>query len=381
MKITEIKTYLMHAGTGDALAGGWARRNWLFVKVFTDEGIYGVGEASGWPRVVETAIHDLTPILIGENPMNIERIWQKMFIAMMGHGMTGIVGGGALTGVEMALWDIKGKALGVPVWNLLGGKIRDEIRMYAHAGNAETALKMVERGYTGIKAGGVKNPLQQVKEIREAVGPDVDIMIDVHGPPWLTVSDAISLGKALEEFNLLFYEDPVAPENIESIARVRRHVDIPLAAGERHANIYGLRELIERELVDVVQPDTGRAGGLMQMKKQAAMAEVHGIGFAPHDGSLGPVAEMAAVHLLATLPNFLILEHREDDVPQRYEVMVPQPEIVKGSIIVPDTPGLGVDIVEEAIARYPSSGNISAPEMDEYVYVQARYGRDRWLKT
>ena len=379
MKITEIRTYLMHAGTGDALAGGWARRNWLFVKVFTDEGIYGVGEASGWPRVVETAIKDLTPILIGEDPMNVERIWQKMFIAMMGHGMTGIIGGGATTGIEMALWDIKGKALGVPVWNLLGGKIRDTIRMYAHAGNAETALKMVERGYTGVKAGGVKNPLQQVKSIREAVGPDVDVMVDVHGPPWLTTGDAITLGKALEEFNLLFYEDPVAPESIESIARVRRHVDIPLAAGERHAHIYGLRELIERELVDVVQPDTGRAGGLMQMKKQAAMAEAHGIGYAPHDGSLGPVAEMAAVHLLATLPNFLILEHREDDVPQRYEVMEPQPTIVNGAIVVPDTPGLGIDIVEDAIAHYPSSGNISAPEMDEYVYVQARYGRDRWL--
>ena len=379
MKITEIRTYLMHAGTGDALAGGWARRNWLFVKVFTDEGIYGVGEASGWPRVVETAIKDLTPILIGEDPMNVERIWQKMFIAMMGHGMTGIIGGGATTGIEMALWDIKGKALGVPVWNLLGGKIRDTIRMYAHAGNAETALKMVERGYTGVKAGGVKNPLQQVKSIREAVGPDVDVMVDVHGPPWLTTADAITLGKALEEFNLLFYEDPVAPESIESIARVRRHVDIPLAAGERHAHIYGLRELIERELVDVVQPDTGRAGGLMQMKKQAAMAEAHGIGYAPHDGSLGPVAEMAAVHLLATLPNFLILEHREDDVPQRYEVMEPQPTIVNGAIVVPDTPGLGIDIVEDAIAHYPSSGNISAPEMDEYVYVQARYGRDRWL--
>jgi L-alanine-DL-glutamate epimerase-like enolase superfamily enzyme len=302
-----------------------------------------------------------------------------MFIAMMGHGMTGIVGGGATTGIEMALWDIKGKALGVPVWNLLGGKIRDTIRMYAHAGNAETALKMVERGYTGVKAGGVKNPLQQVKSIREAVGPDVDVMVDVHGPPWLTTGDAITLGKALEEFNLLFYEDPVAPESIESIARVRRHVDIPLAAGERHAHIYGLRELIERELVDVVQPDTGRAGGLMQMKKQAAMAEAHGIGYAPHDGSLGPVAEMAAVHLLATLPNFLILEHREDDVPQRYEVMEPQPTIVNGAIVVPDTPGLGIDIVEDAIAHYPSSGNISAPEMDEYVYVQARYGRDRWL--
>lgn len=377
MKITEIKTYLMHAGVA---GGGWQKRNWLFIKIFTDTGIYGVGEASGWPRVVETAIHDLTPLLIGENPFAIEKLWQKLFIAMMGHGMTGIVGGGALTGIDMALWDIKGKALGVPVYELLGGKIRDTIRLYAHAHTPERSLELVERGFTGIKTGGVQDPLQRVKRIREAVGPEVDLMADVHGPPWLTVPDAIQLGKALEEYDLLFYEDPVAPENIENIARVAQAVNLPIAAGERHATIYGVRELIEREIVDVIQPDTGRAGGLLQMKKQAAMAEAHGIGFAPHDGSLGPVAEMAAVHLLSTLPNFLILEHLEDDAPQRYEVMQPQPTIVNGAIVVPDTPGLGVDIVEEAIAHYPSTGNVSQPEMDEYVYVQAKYGRAAWLK-
>lgn len=377
MKITAIKTYLMHAGVA---GGGWQKRNWLFVKVFTDEGIYGVGEASGWPRVVETAIHDLTPLLIGEDPFAIEKLWQKLFIAMMGHGMTGIVGGGALTGIEMALWDIKGKALGVPVYELLGGKIRDTIRLYTHAHTPERSLELVERGFTGIKTGGVTDPLQRVRRIREAVGPDVDIMADVHGPPWLTVGDAIRLGKALEEYDLLFYEDPVAPENIENIARVAQAVNLPIAAGERHATIYGVRELIEREIVDVIQPDTGRAGGLLQMKKQAAMAEAHGIGFAPHDGSLGPVAEMAAVHLLSTLPNFLILEHLEDDAPQRYEVMQPQPTIVNGAIVVPNTPGLGVDIVEEAIAHYPSNGNVSEPKLDEYVYVQAKYGRAAWLK-
>ncbi len=376
MKITEIKTYLMNAGVQ---GGGWQKRNWLFVKIHTDEGVYGVGEASGWPRVVETAIRDLSEILVGEDPMQIERIWQKMYIAMMGHGMTGIVGGGALTGIEMALWDIKGKALGVPVYSLLGGKIRDSIRCYAHASTPDRALELMERGFSGVKTGGVTEPLQRVRAIREAAGPELDIMVDAHGPPWLTVADAISLGKALEEYELFFYEDPVAPENVDNIARVSAAVNLPIAAGERHANIYGLRELIEREVVDVVQPDTGRAGGLLQMKKQAAMAEAHGITFAPHDGSLGPVAEMAAVHLLATLPNFLILEHREDDVPQRYEVMEPQPELVNGSIAVPETPGLGVDIVEEAIAHYPSTGNISEPKMDEYVYVQARQGRAKWL--
>ncbi|MBX3050294.1 MAG: mandelate racemase/muconate lactonizing enzyme family protein [Caldilineaceae bacterium] len=377
MKITEIKTYLMNAGVA---GGGWQKRNWLFVKIFTDEGIYGVGEASGWPRVVETAIHDLAPLLIGEDPFAIEKLWQKLFIAMMGHGMTGIVGGGALTGIDMALWDIKGKALGVPVYELLGGKMRDTIRLYAHAHTPERSIELVERGFTGLKTGGVVDPLQRIKCIREAVGPHVDLMADVHGPPWLTVPDAIRLGKALEEYDLLFYEDPVAPDNIENIAKVARAVNLPIAAGERHATIYGVRELIEREIVDVIQPDTGRAGGLLQMKKQAAMAEAHGIGFAPHDGSLGPVAEMAAVHLLSTLPNFLILEHLEDDAPQRYEVMQPQPTIVNGAIVVPNTPGLGIDIVEDAIVHYPSTGNISDPQMDEYVYVQAKSGRAAWLK-
>ncbi len=380
MKITSIETFLMHAGPSDT--GEWSARNWLFVKVHTDRGIYGVGEASGWPRVVETAIRDLTPIIIGEDPFHIERLWQKMFVAMMGHGMTGIVGAGAMTGIEMALWDIKGKALEVPVWNLLGGKMRDRVRIYAHAHNVNRARDLVDRGYTALKTGGIENILETVESLRNAVGPDIDIMVDLHGPPWLTTRDAISVGKRLEPFGILFYEDPVAPENVESLARVADAVDIPIAAGERHANIYGVRELIEREVIDVVQPDTGRAGGLMQMKKMAALAESHYITMAPHDGSLGPVAEMAAVHLMATLPNFLILEHLEDDVPQRLEVMTGQPDIVDSHIIVPDTPGLGVDIVEEAIARYPSTGNISNPDATyDYQYVATRMGRSRWLST
>lgn len=378
MKITDIKTYLMH--TAPPGQGGWSARNWLFVKVMTDEGVYGVGEASGWPRVVETAIKDLTPILIGEDPFHIERLWHKMLAAMMGHGMTGIVGSGAMTGIEMALWDIKGKALNAPVWNLLGGKMRDRVRVYAHAHDPRRACELVDRGYTALKTGGIKNAVETVASIREAVGPDVDLMADLHGPPWMTTRDAIALGRRLEPYGLLFYEDPVAPENIESVARVADAVDIPIAVGERHSHIYGVRELIEREIIDVVQPDTGRAGGLSQMKKIAALAEAHYVMMAPHDGSLGPVAEMAAVHLLASIPNCLILEHLEDDVPQRYEVMTGQPEIVDSHIIVPNTPGLGVDLVEEAIARYPSKGNISAPDATyDYQYVYARAGRARWL--
>lgn len=378
MKITEIKTFLMHAGVPDS--SGWKARNWLFVKVFTDEGLYGVGEASGWPRVVETAIQDLSAILIGDDPFEIEKIWQKMYLAMMGHGMTGIVGGGAMMGIEMALWDIMGKALNLPVYKLLGGKLRDRVRLYAHAHSGASARDLVDRGYNALKTGGVTDPLGKVAEIRAEVGPDIDLMVDIHGPPWLTTKDAIAMGQALEAYDLLFYEDPVAPENIEAIARVAHAVNLPIAAGERHANMWGVRELIEREIIDVVQPDTGRAAGLSQMKKMAALAEMHYVTFAPHDGSLGPVAELAAVHLCATLPNFLILEHRADDVPQRYEVMQPQPVIVDGYMLVPESPGLGIDIVEEAIANYPSTGNISPPDPnEEYVYFKAREKRASWL--
>ena len=206
-------------------------------------------------------------------------------------------------------------------------------------------------------------------------------MVDAHGPPWLTTRDAIRLGQALEDYDLLFYEDPVAPEDVESIARVAEAVDLPIAAGERHAHIYGVRELIEREIIDVVQPDTGRAGGLLQLKKIAALAEAHFITMAPHSGSLGPVAAFACLHLLATLPNTLIMEHLEDDVPQRYEVVTPLLDIEDGHILVPDAPGLGVDIVEDAIANYPSQGNVSPPNPDEeYVYFQARRGRAHWGK-
>src|SRR5204862_483454 len=157
----------------------------------------------------------------------------------------------------------------------------------------------------------------KVAAIREALGSRVDIMVDLHGPPWLTPSDAIRMGRALEPFDLLFLEDPIAPDNVEGYKRIRDQLAIPLAAGERMAAIWGLRPPIEQELVDVVQPDTGRAGGILQLRKIAAMAEAHYISVAPHSGSLGPVAEYAALHFLASIPNCLMLERIEDDWPVR----------------------------------------------------------------
>ena len=370
----------------------WSARNWCFVKVYTDEGITGLGEGSGWPRVVETAINDLKPIVIGEDPMNIERIWQKMLVSTMGAGMTGTPGSGSMNAIDMALWDIKGKALNTPVWNLLGGKVRDRIRAYGHASTPERALELKERGLTAVKTGGVHRTVEKVDGIRKAVGDEMDIMVDAHGPPWFTTKDAIVIGKALEPYKLLFYEDPVPPDNIEALQRVQDNVDIPIAAGERHSHIWGVRQLIEREIVDVVQPDTGRIGGISQMMKIAAMAEAHYITVAPHSGSLGPVAEYAAIHVLAAIPNALILERVHDDVPVRYDVTLPHIETIDGHIEVPDRPGLGVDIDEDVVLAHPSKGNTSRPgsegdgayesgTFDEHVYVQSRYRRQKTMGT
>ncbi len=398
MKITGVRTFLMQAGSpgetawaaaGDPKAGKTgasfgSSRNWLFVKVDTDAGITGIGECSGWPRVVETAVKDLAVLLIGEDPFDIERLWQKLYVGQMGHGLTGVVGAGAITGLDMALWDIKGKALGTPVWNLLGGKVRDRIRLYGHASTPAKALSLKARGYTAVKAGGVAGTVAKVAALRAAVGPEMDLMVDLHGPPWLTPADAIAMGRALEPFGLLFVEDPVPPDNLDAFARVRDALSVPLAAGERFATIWGARPLIERELVDVIQPDTGRFGGLTQMRKLAAMAEAHHVMMAPHSGSLGPVAEIAALHLLAAIPNALMLERVEDDWPERNTVITAPPVIEAGHALVPTAPGLGVDIDEARVAEFPSrrnvgdaSGQYEPGTQSEHLYVQPRFRRGR----
>ena len=394
MKITDIKTYLMAPGSRPPLPGLTAEqvaadnayrssRNWLFVKVETDEGISGVGECSGWPRVIETAVLDYRHILIGEDPRDIDRLWHRMFVSTMGHGMLGTVGGGAMTGIEMALWDIKGKALGQPVWNLLGGRFRDRIQVYGHAKSAARAHQLMERGFKAVKVGFAGTvDIDKVAEVRDAVGANVDVMVDAHGPSWMTTRDAIQVGRELEQLDLLFFEDPVAPENLDALQAVRDAVDIPLAAGERVSTIWGIRPYIERELVDVIQPDTGRAGGITQMRKMAAMAEAHYITMAPHSGTLGPVAEFAALHVMATIPNALMLERVEFDWSGRYDVVTPVLKVVDGAIAVPDTPGLGVELVEDEIQKYPSSYNVKGmPADDGKAYEPGTVGESVYFQT
>ncbi len=393
MKISGIETLLMQASAprDDAWAtdnGGHqvSARNWLFVRVSTDAGVCGIGECSGWPRVVDTAVNDLARVLIGEDPEHIEKLWHKMYVAQMGHGLTGTVGAGAIAGLDMALWDIKGKVLDTPIWNLLGGQVRDRIRIYAHASSPDVARALVSSGITAVKTGGVTDPLRKVESLREAVGDNADIMVDLHGPPWLTAKDAVVLGRALEPSRLLFLEEPVAPENLDGLTRVGRDVAIPLAAGERVANIWGWRSLIEHG-VDIVQPDAGRAG-ITQMKKLAALAEAHGVMVAPHSGSLGPVAEFAAVHVLASIPNALILERIQHDWPVRERVISSSLKVENGCILVPTEPGLGVDLDEAEIALYPSTSNVAvargghAPGTEsEYSYTQTRLDRKRYFSS
>ena len=403
MKITSVQTFLMRAGpprdpsaadpgatptfaTGQPDDG---TRHWLFVKVGTDEGITGVGEGSGWPLLVEAAVRDLAPTIIGEDPADIERLWQKMFVAQMGHGQTGTVGAGALTAIETALWDIKGKALGTPVWNLLGGRVRERIRVYAHVSTPDQARACVAMGFTALKTGGVVHLPRKVERIREAVGSEIDLLLDLHGAPWLTTKDALIVGRALESFHPLFWEDPVAPENLDGMRRLRE----PWRSSLRRASGWvrsGACILLGEGLVDVVQPDTGRCGGISQMKKVAAMAEARFISVAPHAGSLGPVAEYAAVHVLAAIPNALILERFALDWQHRDDVVTSPLVVEDGHIEVPIAPGLGVDIVEEEILKHPpghNSGIRGTARMNAYeagtfgesVYVQMRLKRQQAL--
>ncbi|MBC7994435.1 MAG: mandelate racemase/muconate lactonizing enzyme family protein [Rhizobacter sp.] len=364
MKITAIRCHLMQAGgpphtgwtaTGKSLLA--TARNWLFVTVHTEDGLTGTGEGSGWPRVVRTAVDDLAPLLIGDDARDIERLWQKMRVAMMGHGQTGVVGMGAIAAIDTALWDLKAQAAGMSVARLLGGLVRQQIPYYCHAASIDTARAAVAAGVRAIKVGGRGDVVARTFAMREALGDEIDLMVDLHGPPWSSGADAVAVGRALEAANLLFLEEPVAPDDLDGWRRVRDAVSIPLAGGERLASLADMRVLMEERLVDVLQPDSGRFGGLTQMRKLAGMAEAHGLSIAPHSGSLGPVAEFAAVHLMAAIPNALILERMEPDWAGRAETVSPPLEVSDGHVRVPDRPGLGLSLNEAFVASHPSDRN------------------------
>lgn len=351
MRITELKTYLVNGNPEETKTAERPRgTNWLFVKIYTDEGITGVGEGGGWPEVTEKGIQELRHFLLGEDPFEIEMLWMKIHSILHGHGVTGTVRGGALSAIDSALWDIKGKALNLPVYELLGGKCRDKIRVYGHASTPERAQQLVDQGYTAFKCA---PSIETIKKLRDVLGYKVEIGLHGHGE--FTPSEAITIGRQAERYEPIFFEEPVQPENLNALSKVAKKINIPIATGERYYNKWAFTELLDRNIADILQPEITRLGGITEEKKLAAMAEAHYIPLAPHDGSSGPIAEMANIHVIASIPNFIFLEHPP---------IVNEPswitKVVKGLISerngyiqVPNRAGLGIDIDEEEISKHP----------------------------
>lgn len=363
MKITDVQTFLV----------GTKWRNFLFVKISTDEGIVGVGEATleGKEKVVESAIHELKRRnVLGANPFNIEHMWMSMYRNEFWHG--GPVLLTAMSGIEIACWDIVGKALGQPIYNLLGGRCRDKIPTYAngwYSGErtpehfARCAKEVIQKGYRALKfdpfgmAGREMSRQEKVKSldlvaaVREAVGPDVEIFIEVHGR--FSPMTAIEIARELEPYRPGWYEEPVPPDNHDAMALVARKINIPVATGERLYTRYGFRRLFELQAANIIQPDILHTGGILETKKIAAMADTYYMAVAPHNPN-GPISTAVAVQLDACLTNFYIQECLDDfDVPWRNQLIQGALEIVNGYITVPDKPGLGVELNEEVLQEHP----------------------------
>jgi galactonate dehydratase len=356
MKITEVKTYLVRANDGGQ-ANRPRGRNWLFVAIHTDEGITGYGEGGGWPEVAEVGIREIAPMLIGEDPFAAELIWHRIYDILHGHGLTGSVRGGVQSAIDIALWDIKGKALGVPVHVLLGGAVRNRIRVYGHASTPDLARELVAEGYTAFKC----SPSAQVlADLRSAVGDDIEIGLHAHGE--FTVHAAVRLARDAEQYRPAFLEEPTHPDEPDALVTVAAKVDVPLAAGERLYHKWAMYELIKQGAVQLIQPETTRLGGITELKKVAGMAEAAGLHVAPHAGSVGPIVEMANVHVMATAPNFRFLEYMPRDVAHKSTVVDGRPQVVDGHLPLPTKPGLGVDLNLDEIERYEL-----LPE-DQYTY-------------
>ena len=358
MKITALKPILADGG----------HRIFVFVKVETDQpGLYGWGEASleGKPRAVAGCIEDMEDMILGEDPLRVEHCWQILYRS--GFWRLGVIGLSALSGIDQALWDIKGKEAGKPIYDLLGGRVRDKVRMYTHFGGASPeamaadALSKQEKGWTAVKT--VPVPLTRildgplvlkeaeagVRATREILGDDTDILLDLHGR--LTPQMAIQYGKCFEAYNPLFLEEPAQAENPKAMARIAQALKTPIATGERLFTRWGFREILEEGAASLLQPDTCHAGGISEVRKIAALAEVYYAGLAPHN-PYGPVSTAACIQVDFAAPNFVIQEMIDPDTaPEAMELIKDPLPVVEGHILPPEKPGLGVEVDEVACAR------------------------------
>lgn len=361
MKVTDVKAFVVDC----------FRTNWIFVKVYTDEGVTGVGEGTleYKEKAFLGALEHIKEYLVGQDPRDIEKHWHAVYRDAYWRG--GPVLMSALSAVECALWDLLGKSLGVPVYRLLGGKVNDKVRIYVNgwfAGAKEPeefaakAKEAVKRGVTAMKwdpfgksyltidGAQREKAIRCVAAVREAVGDSVDLLIEGHGR--FNVPTAIELAKELAPFKPMFFEEPVPPDNLEALRQVREKSPVPISAGERLYSRWDYRKMFDLGAADYLQPDISHAGGIMELKKIAAEAESRYLPFAPHNPS-GPVANAATLQLAATCPNFCILEIMYSDVPWRKEVTNESLHYEDGFITIPDKPGLGIEIDEEACLRHP----------------------------
>ena len=361
MKVTDVRTFAVDC----------FRTNWVFVKVYTDEGVTGVGEATleYKEKALIGAVEHIREYLIGKDPRTIEKHFHDIYRDAYWRG--GAVLMSALSAVETALWDILGKSLGVPVWQLLGGKVNERVRIYVNgwfagaktpeefAGKAKAAVRRgvtamkwdpFGKSYLEISNRDLDTALRCVAAVREAVGPSVDLLIEGHGR--FNVPTGIKIAKELEPFKPMWFEEPTPPDSLEALKAVRNESPVPISAGERLYTLRSYRELFEMRAADYIQPDVSHAGGIMELKKIAAMAEACYIPFAPHNPS-GPVANAATLQLAACCPNFSILEIMYSDVTWRKDVTNERLFYADGYIRIPDGPGLGIEIDEEACLAHP----------------------------
>ena len=361
MKVTDIRTFVVDC----------FRTNWVFVKVCTDEGIDGVGEATleYKEKALIGAVEHIREYLVGKDPLQIERHWHDIYRDAYWRG--GAVLMSALSAVETALWDILGKSLGVPVYQLLGGRANDKVRIYVNGWFsgakkpeefAACAKSAMERGVTALKwdpfgkayltlsNAELDNALACVAAVREAVGNRVDLLIEGHGR--FDVPTGIRIAQELAQFRPMWFEEPVPPDNLEALKAVRDKSPVPISAGERLYTMKDYKELFELRAADYIQPDISHAGGIMELKKIAAVADTYYIPFAPHNPS-GPVANAATLQLAACCPNFNILEIMYSDVVWRTDVTNESLHYENGYITIPDKPGLGIELNEEACLAHP----------------------------
>jgi galactonate dehydratase len=381
MKITGVRT---------AATAGHGMHLW--VRIDTDEGVTGLGECVHGGVQAIAIIHELRPKLLGRDPFQIDAIFEELRRANVFNG--GFAGAliTALTGIEIALWDLKGKALGVPVYELLGGTFRDEIRVYADCqvepGMDFDDIKRVvdgalERGFTALKVdldmfayGHVGREVEGFRKdrfnhtagpwehdrmvrlvelVRNAAGKDIDVAADVHTR--LDVPSAIRLAKDLEQFHLLWLEEPVPPENVEAMREVKRSTTTPICAGENLYLRHGFRDLVVSQAVDMIMPDIPKCGGLSECRKIANLAEIYYLPFAPHNVS-SPIGTMASAHVCATVANFLVLEFHWLDRDYWTTIITDKDDIIdKGTITLTDRPGIGLEL-DETVARahqYPGT--------------------------